>query len=59
MDFTTKMNEAMVMLHEACKANKNWADCHKCPFDEYCDAFWEEGLPTPDEDKFIAGVAQR
>ena len=59
MDFVVKMNEAMVMLHEACKAKKNWTDCDKCPFDTYCDAFFDAGLDTPDTDEFLAGVAQR
>ena len=59
MDFITKMNAAMIMLHEACKSNEYWTDCNKCPFDTYCDSFFEAGLPTPDDDKFLAGVAQR
>lgn len=53
MDFTIKMKEAMTMLHEACKANENWADCRFCPFSKYCDALEEAGFGTPDEEDFL------
>lgn len=53
MDYREKMLEAMKMLHEACKANENWADCRDCPFDEYCDAFLSADLGTPDGEFFM------
>ena len=59
MDFIIKMNEAMTMIHEACKLNDEWVKCGKCPFIEYCNVIEEAGFNTPDSDEFLAGVAQR
>jgi hypothetical protein len=53
MDFTIKMKEAMVLLHEACKMNDEWVKCRKCPFTDYCDAIEENGLGTPDDNDFL------
>lgn len=53
MDFTIKIKEAMVLLHEACKMNDEWIYCTKCPFKDYCDTLEEAGFGTPDEDEFI------
>ena len=53
MNFTTKIKEAMVLLHEACKMNDEWIHCIECPFKDYCDTLEETGFGTPDEDEFI------
>ena len=53
MDFISKMEEAMVLLQEACKMNDEWAKCNDCPFGDYCDTLEREGFGTPDEDTFL------
>ena len=53
MDFTIKIKEAMELLHEACAMNEEWANCARCPFDDYCDALEEAGFGTPDQIGFL------
>ena len=53
MKFTTKIKEAMELLHEACKMNDDWVNCSHCPFIEHCNALEEAGFGTPDEDGFL------
>lgn len=52
-DFVERMREAMFVMQEACKLNDNWRDCMNCPFKVYCDVLEENGLGTPDEDRFM------
>lgn len=37
MDWTEKIEKAMKDLANACKENRNYAECYKCPFARYCD----------------------
>lgn len=48
MDFYEEIEKAMKQLKEACAKNTDWSNCHGCPFEECCEAFWDAHLPTPD-----------
>ena len=48
MDWIKEMKEAMLKLQKACEKNTTWADCYKCPFDEYCTILDKAGSDTPD-----------
>ena len=49
MDWQKKMLDGMRLLREACRENKEWDKCQKCPFDEYCTALMNEKLVDPFE----------
>ena len=48
MDWIKEMREAMLKLQEACRKNTTWAECYKCPFDEYCTVLLESKVDIPD-----------
>ena len=52
-EFVEQMIEAMNVMQMACKGNDTWDDCQYCPFGTYCDVLEENGLGTPDEDRFL------
>ena len=49
MEWIDKMKMAMETLINTCNENMYWADCSKCPFDDYCTAVLEHGMGTPDK----------
>ena len=49
MEWIDEIKKAMTMLKNGCNKNIYWADCSKCPFDDYCTVLEVHGIGTPDE----------
>lgn len=42
MNWVEEMRAGMQMMKKACKKNKEWTECKKCPFDEICTALMKK-----------------
>lgn len=49
MDWKEEMKMGMLMIQSACQKNESWGKCHECPFDDFCDAIYDETFHFPDE----------
>lgn len=49
MDWKEEMQMGMLMIQSACQKNPEWGKCYECPFDEFCDAIYDETFRFPDE----------
>ena len=49
MDWTEKIKKAMRDLSNACKENRNCAECYRCPFARYCDYILKVSYIFPEE----------